>query len=167
MGNNHLLIQDYYAANCSKLINYALKCQMSMDDAQDIVQDAFVRLLSSDKMINETTLPALVRSIVSNLIKDRWRHQAYIYQHERYIKLTSSQYEDGQSLLSMHETKLWLQKSMARLDEKSCKIYRMSMEEGKKVSEIADCLNIKYKTVENRLSMARKEVRHYMAAICL
>ena len=67
----------------------------------------------------------------------------------------------------MHETELWLQKSMARLDEKSCKIYRMSMEEGKKVSEIADCLNIKYKTVENRLSMARKEVRHYMAAICL
>lgn len=167
MGNNHLLIQNYYISHQEQLMHYVLKCQMSMEDAQDIVQDAFVRLLSSDKMINETTLPALARNIVANLIKDHWRHQAYIEQHERYIKHTSSQYEDGQSILSMHETELWLQKSMARLDEKSCKIYRMSMEEGKKISEIADCLHIKYKTVENRLSMARKEVRHYMEAVCL
>ncbi len=42
----------------------------------------------------------------------------------------------------------------------------MSMEEDKKVAEIAELLHIKYKTVENRLSMARKEVRHYLSA-CL
>jgi len=167
MGNNYQSIQDYYADNRSRLINYVLKCQLSLEDAEDIVQDAFLRLLSSNKMINETTLPALVRNIVVNILKDRWRHQAYIDQHERYIKHTSVHSEDGMSIISMHETECWLQKSMARLDEKSCKIYRMHIEEGKKVAEIADCLQIKNKTVENRLSMARKEVRHYMAAMCL
>lgn len=167
MDNNYLLIQNYYTANRSKLINYVLKCQMSQDDAKDIVQDAFIRLLSLNKMINETTLPSLARSTVSNLVKDRWRHQGYIDQHERYIQHTGCGHEDGMILLSMHEAEYWLQKSIARLDEKNCKIYRMSMEEGKKVSEIATTLQMKPKTVENHLSMARKEVRRYMAAMCL
>ncbi len=166
MDKNYLLIQEYYSRSREQLIHYALKCQLELKDAEDIVQDTFLRLLVSDKMINKITLPALTHSVLSNLIRDHWRHQVYVDQHERYIKYSSSRSEDGMRLISMHETEIWLQKSIAKLDEKNCKIYRMSMEEGKKVSEIANCLHIKYKTVENRLSMARKEVRHHMAAIC-
>lgn len=166
MGNNYQLIQDYYATHRPKLINYVLKCRIDIEDAEDIIQDAFLRLMASDKIINPTTLPALVRHIVVNLIKDRWHHQTYIDSHERYIKHTTSRQEDGMSVISMHETECWLQKSIARLDKKSCQIYRMHLEEGKKVAEIADSLHIKYKTVENRLSMARKEIRHYMTAMC-
>lgn len=166
MGNNYLLIQDYYSRHHEHLTHYAIKCQMSMEDAKDMVQETFLRLLSSDKMINKVTLPALVHSVLSNLIKDYWRHRVYVDLHERYIKHSSSRSEDGMSLISMHETELWLQKSIAKLDEKNCKIYRLNMEEGKKVTEISQILQIKSKTVENRLSMARKEVRSYMAAIC-
>lgn len=163
--NNHLLIKDYYTANRPRLICYAQKCGMCREDAEDIVQDAFILLMTGERIINGNTLPALMRSIVANKIKDRWRHQAYIDRHEHYIKKSAIASEDGMSVVSMHETEMWLQKSMARLDSRSCRIYRMNMEEGKKVAEIALCLNIKYKTVENRLCMARKKVRHYMAAM--
>ncbi len=167
MNNNYQLIQDYYTVNQPRLVCYAQKCGMGREDAEDIVQDAFLRLMTGERIINDQTLPALMRSMVGNRIKDHWRHQTYIEQHERYIKKRGNGSEDGMSIISMHETELWLQKSIARLDNKNCRIYRMNVEEGKKVAEIASCLNIKYKTVENRLSMARKEVRRYMAAMCL
>ncbi len=165
--NKHLFIKDYYTANRLRLICYSQKCGMCHEDAEDIVQDAFLQLMNSERILDDNTLPALMHSIVSNKIKDYRRHQALIAQHEHYIKKIGNTCEDGMSVVSMHETEMWLQKSMARLDSKICRVFRMNIEDGKKVAEIALCLNIKYKIAENRLGIARKKVRQYMAAMCL
>ena len=166
-------IQDYYTKYRSMFVQSAVKARLSREDAEDIVQDVFMRLLTSKKMINKITLPAMAYTTLQNLLKDRWRHQAYIRQHEQYVVHAASQNvgkafcsssENAMSLASMHETELLLQKSLARLDEKSCRIYRMNLEEGKQVSEIAEFLQMNYKTVENRLGAARKEVRKRMRA---
>ncbi len=71
------------------------------------------------------------------------RSREQLIHHALKCQLELKDAEDGMRLISMHETEIWIQKSIAKLDEKNCKIYRMSMEEGKKVSEIADCLHIK------------------------
>ncbi len=165
MDNNHLLIQEHYIAYRSKLTHYALVCGMSQEDAEDIVQEAFLRLLSERHPIIEGTLSALLYNMVKNQIKDRWRHRTHVVQHEHYIKKYGTSWEDGMSVVSMHDTEEWLQRGMARLDSKSCRILRMSIEEGKKVGEIANLLDIKYKYAEHRLGMARKTIRQYLKAV--
>ncbi len=165
--NTYLLIQNYYTDNSQRLVYFAQKCGMSKEDAEDIVQDAFLFLITRERVIFPKTFPALMQNIVANRVKDYKRHKIFKDQHEHYIKMNGNISEDGMSIVSMHETELWLQKSIARLDRRCCRIYRMHIEEGKKVAEIAVHLNIKYKTVENRLGMARKEVRQFLAAMCL
>ena len=55
-----------------------------------------------------------------------------------------------------------LERGMARLSPKSRHIYAMNVMEGMRVAEISDTLGETYKSVENRLGAARKEIRSYM-----
>ena len=55
-----------------------------------------------------------------------------------------------------------LERGIARLTEKRSKDYRLNLFEGMQVSEIAQSLNLGYKAAENRLTLARKEIRDYM-----
>ena len=55
-----------------------------------------------------------------------------------------------------------LERGIARLTEKRSKVYRLNLFEGMQVSEIAQSLNLGYKAAENRLTLARKEIRDYM-----
>ena len=82
-------------------------------------------------------------------------------QHEHYL-IGQSCSTDGLSVISAHETTLLLERGLARLEEKACRILRMNIEEDKKVSEIAKTLDMKYKTVEYKLYFARKDIRQYM-----
>ncbi len=159
--DNHQVITAYYTRQRATLLEWATRRGMNADEAQDLVQDVFMRLLRSDKMITPITLPALAYQTFSHLLLDRWRHRKCIERYEHYI-MGQPKSEDGLSIISAHETNMLLERGMARLDEKCCRILRMNLMDGKKVSEIAQDLDLKYKTVENKLYFARKEIRQYM-----
>lgn len=161
MKNNNQAITEYYIAHRSTIMDWATRRGIDADEAQDLVQDVFMRLLRTDKMISAITLPALAYQTFCHLLYDRWRHLKCMERHEHYLAGQPTS-EDGLSVISAHETNLLLEKSLARLDEHSCRILRMNIEDGKKVSEIAQELSMKYKTAENKLYLARKEVRQYM-----
>lgn len=67
-----------------------------------------------------------------------------------------------ETVYSVLEVEEILERGMANLTEKQRIVYRMNLIEGKKVSEISEQLCENYKSVENRLGAARKEVRRYM-----
>ena len=159
--DNHKAITAFYTQHRTTVIDWARKRGMDTDEAQDLVQDVFVRLLRTDKMISEVTLPALAYQTFTRLFLDRWRHRRCVERHELYLMRQQS-WTDGHAVVSAHETMNMFEQGMARLDESACRILRMNIEEGKKVSEIADCLQLKYKTAENKLYFARKELRQYM-----
>ena len=52
------LITNYYIAHRDELLAFASSRLGDSRLAEDIVQDVFLRLLSTDKMITEVTLPA-------------------------------------------------------------------------------------------------------------
>ncbi len=164
MKNNNQTITEYYIAHRDTIIDWATRRGIGTDEAQDLVQDVFMRLLRTDKMISTITLPALAYQTFCHLLYDRWRHRKCMERHEHYLK-GQPQSEDGLSVISAHETRVLLEQGMARLDEHSCRILRMNIEDGKKVGEIAQDLNMKYKTAENKLYLARKEIRQYMRRI--
>ena len=157
------LIADYYSEHYEELKAFVAKRILYSYVAEDIVQNVFLRLLSSDKMITPITMPNLVYTVARNLIYDYWRHRKSIEEYEHYLKTSDN--NDGmdvQSVYSAVEINEILERGIARLSDRQQVVYRMNIHEGLQVSEISERLHINYKNVENRLGSARKQIRHYM-----
>ena len=68
--NNFLTLTNYYVTHRDELLAYVSSRLGNSVEAEDLVQNVFLRLLTSDKMITELTLSALVYTITRNLIND-------------------------------------------------------------------------------------------------
>lgn len=159
------LIADYYAAHRNELLAYVSRMLRHDAVAEDIVQDAFLRLLCSDKMVTPVTLPNLVHSIAHNLAVNYWRRRcvAAAFEQSRRSGTKEGDCEaDVATVYNATEIVELLEQGMARLTAKQREIYCMNVYGGMKVAEISDELRVSYKSVEHRLGDARREVRSYM-----
>lgn len=159
---NNKLITNYYIAHRDELLAFASSRLGDSRQAEDIVQDVFLRLLSSDKMITEVTLPALVYTITRNLINDYYRRHTTYEQYEHYIKGVCSEVTTMESVFSAFEIMERLERGLVRLPENCREIYRLHIYDGMKVGEISRELGEGYKSVEHRLGTARKVMREYL-----
>ena len=158
----HTLISNYYIAHRDELLAYVCSRLGDSCQAEDIVQNVFLRLLTSDKLISEVTLPALVFAMTRNLVYDYYRHHTAVEQYEHYIKGVCSELTSDESILSAREVMEQLEQGLARLPENCREIYRLHIYDGMKVGEISRELGEGYKSVEHRLGAARKAMRHYL-----
>lgn len=159
------IIADYYIYHYEDLRSFVASRLLFADEAEDIVQNVFVRLLQMDKMITPITLPCLVYTMAKNLIFDYWRHKKKVEEYEHILSKSDWQPRyavDTESVYSAQEIHEILERGIARLSDKQNKVYRLNIYEGMQVKEISSCLDIHYKNVENRLGTARKLVRSYV-----
>ena len=159
---NHQLITDYYIAHRDELLAFVSSRLGGSDLAEDIVQNVFLRLLTTDKMISEVTLPCLVYTVARNLISDYYRRHATFEEYEHYIKGVCSTEISTDSIFSVREVMEGLERGLARLPENCREVYRLHVYGGMKVSEISLRLGEGYKSVEHRLGTARKAMHQYM-----
>ena len=159
---DHTLITNYYITHRDELLAFVRSRLGDSCEAEDIVQNVFLRLLTSDKLISEITLPALVFTMTRHQIYDYYRHHTAVEQYEYYIKDVCSEQTTGESILSVHEIMEQMERGLARLPENCRDIYRLHIYDGMKVSEISQQLGEGYKSVEHRLGSARKAMRQYL-----
>lgn len=160
---NYQTIADYYQQHYDELKTFCHKRLGGHNMAEDMVQTAFLRLLSSDKMITPITLPCLVYTILRNLIYDFWRRRHSFEEYEHYNhKGVYGAHNDVDSVYSAAELNELLEKGIEQLPEKQKALYVLNVYDGMKISEISHTLQINYKSVEHRLGMARKEIRNYI-----
>ena len=161
--SNFGLIADYYTEHYEELKAFVAKRILYADGAEDIVQNVFLRMLSSEKMITPITLPNLVYTVARNLIYDYWRHRRAVEEYEHYLTCAfPTDHAAALSVYSAREINEILERGIARLTEKQRVVYRLNISDGLQVREISDLLSMNYKKVENRLGSARKEIRRYM-----
>ena len=157
---NHALITEYYISHRDELLAFVSSRIGGSDYAEDIVQNVFLKLLTTDKMISKVTLPSLVYTIARNLITDYYRRHTSYEEYEHYIK--SQGIRSQESVFSVREITERLERGLARLPENCREIYRMHIYGGMKISEISQELGEGYKSVEHRLGFARKAMRQYL-----
>ena len=148
------LITNYYIAHRDELLAYAVSRLGDSCLAEDIVQNVFLRLL--------TSVPALVFAMTRNQVYDYFRHHTAVEQYEHYIKGVCSELTTDESILSAREVMEQLERGLARLPENCREIYRLHIYDGMKVGEISRELGEGYKSVEHRLGAARKAIRQYL-----
>lgn len=157
------IISGYYKQHVDDVRLFVESRIKNVDESEDIVQNIFLRLLSSESMLTESTLSSLVYTIARNMIFDYYRHRRSV---EEYISYAGnddfSRVTPESSVYSVHEVHEILERGIATLKESQRKIYRLNIYDGLPVSDISKTLNMKYKTVESKLGVARKEIRRYL-----
>ncbi len=156
------LIETYYRDHRDELLAFVSSRLGGAVEAEDIVQNVFLRLLTTDKMITEITLPALTYTIARNLISDYYRRRNTYEEFEHFIKRSSDDYSSMESVISAKELTELLERGLARIPENFREIYRMHIYGGMKVGEISQTLGEGYKSVEHRLGAARKALRSFL-----
>ena len=162
--NKHQLISNYYSLHRAELLAYASTRLGDSDEAEDLVQNSFLRILTTDKMLTEQTLPALVFTVCRNLVNDYFRRRAFRHEYEHYIQ---GSYDKGMSMESVFfaaDIVEQMERGLARIPDNCRDIYRMHILGGMRVSEISAETGEKYKTVENRLGLARRHMRQFLIA---
>ena len=167
--NNLKIIEYYYHHHQAELLAFVSSRLGGKEEAEDIVQDVFVRLLQYSTPIMDTTLQALAYTIARNLMNDYYRRKQWAVKHGMQPidnKLQAATADDEATrTLSVQEVTEFLERGLLRVPEKCRNLYRMHVYDGMKVSDISQETGENYKSVEYRLGIARKEIRKYLKHI--
>ena len=159
---NKSLITNYYSSRRDELLAFVSSRLGGSCEAEDIVQNVFLRLLTTDKMITEVTLHALVYTTARNLIIDYYRRHTVFEEYEHYIKGMCSEETTTESVFSAREIVEQMERGLTRLPENYREVYRLHIYGGMKVGEISQQLGEGYKSIEHRLGTARKLMRQFL-----
>lgn len=163
---NNQLLSNYYSMHRDELVSFIAVRTVDAIEAEDIVQDIFLRLLRGQHLITPQTLPSLLHTMARHAVCDYYRRRHVHEEYEHYIQTSdfSCQTSDDsvESVFSAQQLMERMERSLARLPKACCEIYRLHIYDGMKVSDIAQELSLPYKQVENRLGQARKAVRQQL-----
>lgn len=160
-----VVFQQYYRPLCL----YALHYLHDLDEAEDIVQDCFVRLLeanrlesmeihSSDKsLLTSPQLKSFLYTSVRNACIDKLRRKNPILQDVSPSDLQGTISDEQAVDSSSREALLWT--AIEQLPERCREIFLMSKRDGLTYREIAEELELSEKTVEHQISKALKILR--------
>lgn len=144
-----------------KVHTVALRFGLDNEDANEIVQDVFVRLwLRRGQIDDSLSLNAYILTITKNLLIKRSRKLAYDTLYKHYLK------ENNKFLFSNTEDEIIyadLKEHTDRIiDELPCQqkeIFLLSKKENFSNKDISDKLGISIRTVENQIYRALKKLR--------
>lgn len=157
------LIEDSYKKYQRSVFLYIYYKIGNKEEAEDLVQDVFVRLMDYQQMLRVDTIKHFIFTISRNLLYDYLRH------HYKRLEVTSYIYDQRETCTNETEEQviardlLFLEKKkVAQLSEQRRKVYMMTRFENKTLPEVSRILNLSSRTVENHLFASRKMIREYI-----
>ncbi len=152
-----LLFHFYYPG----LVMYAFQFTSNMADAEEVVQDFFVRFWERHKQLAHcSSLKSYFFSSVKNGSLDLLKHQNVEKKYiSEMLELSKRHLAYDTDLYVASELQEKLKQGIGLLPEKCREIFIMSRIRGLKNEQIADELNISKRTVEAQISKALKVLR--------
>lgn len=162
--SNKTLISSFYKKHRDDLVNYAANRLENNEEAEDVVQDAIIRMLDYSDMISEVTVKAFAYRITYNIVMDHLRRRSIRWRIEDNIKAEMIlQYSNAEWLAESHETMRVINMGMSRLSPARCKVMTMILMEDMSISDVSTQLNLSKRTVETHIFASRREMRKYIS----
>lgn len=141
-----------------RLYYFAMRYLRSQHDAEEIVQDVFVKLWENRENLNENLsfsgyLFTIARNTIFNQNRKKVNEQAYHEYVRGFLENTTSKTEDD---LIYSDIKSMIDKVVDELPPQRKLIYKLSRESGLSYREIAEQLNLSERTVEAHIRLALK-----------
>jgi len=149
--NFDFFFDKYYAGLCV----YACRILKSKSEAEDIVQDFFVRVLENRKNIQiDSSVKSYFLRSVHNRCLDYLAHQKVITNHELYQQMMMSEEYLQEYPLIDAELKQQIEIAIQNLPDGIRETFILNRFEGLSYQQIAIHQNVSVKTVEYRISKA-------------
>ena len=84
--NNNQLLSNYYSMHRDELVSFIAVRTVDAIEAEDIVQDIFLRLLRGQHLITPQTLPSLLHTMARHAVCDYYRRRHVHEEYEHYIQ---------------------------------------------------------------------------------
>lgn len=157
------LIADFYTDNHRSIYLYIYYRIGNQEEAEDLSQDVFLRLMDYEQMLRADTIKSFVFTVTRNLVNDFLRRYykrqevtSYLYEH------AMTYTDEAESRVIADDLLVYEKQKLRLLSPRRREIYSLYRFEEKSILEISRELNITYRAVENQLFIGRKEMREYM-----
>ncbi|WP_445457295.1 RNA polymerase sigma factor [Flavobacterium sp. HNIBRBA15423] len=149
----------FFKSNVKSLRNYLLYKFGNEEQAEDITQEAFVKLWQNCKDIPIEKAKSYLYTVANNASLNVISHQKVILEYSKNNKLDDRNNENPEHILEQKQFKEKLLKAINTINETQRIAFLMHRIDGKKYSEIAEELNISVKAVEKRIHLALIEIK--------
>lgn len=154
--------EQFFTNNYPKVKSFALRILKSEEDAEDVAQDIFMKLLNMPDVWQSDGddikfLFSITKNHIFNILKHRTierKYQASL--NTDYHTIQEFGLEDD---LYAKELRLIAMFSIEHMPDQRKKIFKMSRLEGKSTKEISDYLNLSERTVERHIYLALAELK--------
>lgn len=154
---------EFYDQYSLKLLNFSMMYLNSRAEAEETVQDVFVKIWENREGLNlelsvEGYIFRIAKNELLNKIKKKVLKTETISQSTESLVFNNATEDD----VLLNEMKEVLSEAMSGLPEKRQEIFRLSREKGYSNKEIAEELNISINTVESQIKKSIKYLRSYI-----
>lgn len=148
-----------------RLLNISLKLLENREDAEDVVQEIFLKLWRiRDSLAEYNSVEALAVTMTKNLSLDKLRLKK-IQEDESVLQKIESGIKSPVEQLEQADAVACIRILIERLPTLQQQIIRMKDVEGYELAEIAEITGTKIEAVRSNLSRARKKVREQFIAL--
>lgn len=138
-----------------KLLHFSLSYRISKEDAEEIVQEVFVRIWKNRESLDETQhVDGYIITIAKHLILNALRKKTSTDHFLAYAKGRTYHTNNTEDEVIFSDLESLIQQAFMKLPRKRQLVYRMSRYEGLSNHEIARKLSLSKSTVENHLNHA-------------
>lgn len=157
------IIEKAYNQHYLVILGYVVRRLKCRHEAEDLVQDIFVRLLDYNNMLQEATIQSFLFTITRNLVIDhlrRYYRKPDMTSHA-YAFITESNCGPEEEIV-VKDLLFLEKKKLSAFPRQRKRVYSMSRFEEKTLGEISEELQLSIRTVENHLLTGRKAMRDYI-----
>jgi RNA polymerase sigma-70 factor, ECF subfamily len=155
---------SFYRGASRALWSYVYRVTGNAADADDIVQEAFLRLLRADLGPTEEDWRRYLYRVASNLVVDRWRSGKRRDQHEEHSVVSAAVAGGRQASGSSADADKDVARTFAELTARERALLWLAYVEGESHEEIAASLGLGRRSIKVLLFRARRRLRDLLKA---
>lgn len=157
---SHKAFDEIYHMYAKELYAYSVQFTKSGEDAEEIVQDVFVRIWQNRHNIRQNeTLRSLLFIMAKNLLINSYRAKVNHPVYEEYVEYMDVSEENTSPRIEYDEFSKKVYNEIERLPDTQRKIVILSRFENCSNKEIAKIISLSEQTVKNQLSLGLKTLR--------
>ena len=154
-----IIFSNFFRSNVKTLRNYLFYKFGNQEQANDISQEAFVKLWENCAEVPLEKAKSFVYKVANNSTLNQIAHQKVVLNFSKNENVIHSTNESPEFILEENEFKSKLEKAISNLTESQRTAFLLNRIDGKKYAEIAIVLEISVKAVEKRIHGALVSLR--------
>lgn len=151
-------LEQVFINNRLSLQSYLRRCLSSNDDAADLLQECYLRLIRTTKPLSTQDIArAWLFTIARNLVVDLFRRRS-VRGYDSQVNVEEAEIQDcnpnPQEALEMAQTLAQIKTCIKKMPDTTRKVFVLSRFEELTYTEIAQRLSLSTRTVERKMSEA-------------